>query len=151
MIRLNEAKEICLQIGYRKGLEATLRNQAAILYEMGNAMEASKLLKESEKISRDIDYKEGLALSLINQAVIAYKDNCPELASSLAGEACDIVDKAGIKILSKKMQPIRNVMVSKKIAKLFIAFDGGHEGNVVNDSLEMITWVVKRQKQDKNS
>jgi len=65
------------------GLQASLGNQANILYYWGNLEEAMALHKETERFFRQTDNLNGLQVSLGNQAIILNQWDNPEEAMLL--------------------------------------------------------------------
>jgi tetratricopeptide (TPR) repeat protein len=65
-----EQERICRELGIKAGLQASLGNQANILYARGDLDGAMALLKEKERICRELGNKAGLQASLGNQAAI---------------------------------------------------------------------------------
>ena len=67
---LKEQERICRQLGNLEGLQASLGNQAAILYARGELDDAMPLMKEQERICRQLGNLNGLQRSLENQAAV---------------------------------------------------------------------------------
>ncbi|HHV06169.1 MAG TPA: DUF4062 domain-containing protein [Anaerolineaceae bacterium] len=96
MILLKAQECICREKNDLDGLQASLGNQANILYYWGNLEEAMALHKETERFFRQTDNLNGLQVSLGNQAIILNQWDNPEEAMLLLKETEQICRKLGV-------------------------------------------------------
>ena len=65
-----EEERLCRELGNKQGLQASLGNQANILYARGNLESAMALYRQQDRLCRELRNPEGLSTSLGNQALI---------------------------------------------------------------------------------
>jgi tetratricopeptide (TPR) repeat protein len=106
MLILNE--RICRELGLKDGLQASLGNQANILYARGDLDGAMALYKEQERICRQLGLKEGLARSLANQALVLTKMGQRQDALRLAEEAHRLTTRHGLASLTQYTREVRD-------------------------------------------
>jgi ATP/maltotriose-dependent transcriptional regulator MalT len=147
---LKDAEDICRRIGYKKGLQATLCNEAAFLYDLGETDRSLELLKEAERICHEIECREGLAISLMGRAIIdMFIYNKPTEALSMAKEACGIAENCTIRSLAELMGNFYKLMEEKTQGQISIATNGAGKVQTISGHPGLIRWPVKKTKQEK--
>jgi tetratricopeptide (TPR) repeat protein len=101
-----EQERICRQLGNLDSLQASLGNQANILYDRSQLDEAMALYKEAERICRQLGNPSGLATWLANQAIVQAQRSQFREAIALAEQALETAQSHGLAALAKQIQPI---------------------------------------------
>ena len=106
MALLREQERICRELGNPAGLEASLGNQASLLWHLGDPEGAAALHREEEQICRNLGDAAGLATSLANQAELLQKMGLPREALPAAREASRLASEHGLTALIERFRPI---------------------------------------------